>query len=220
MGRVYFIQGEDTKRIKIGFTTNSVDSRVSALQTGSGEKHKVLKTVPGTKADETAYHEKFREFRLHGEWFQPSYPIMQTIRLLGLVPLRRACVEHHCEVYWAKIEVVSTWAEHVDAYGSMLVVKCTRYPGEHDYLPDFPAALHLVGPSLHLNQVLQVIYADRFEDEATNLEVANVIESMVAATHFGEFRMAVKLTFGLPYPFAGKYEAGWQGGYMRRVPAR
>lgn len=68
---VYLIQAEDTDNFKIGFTTQDPEKRISQLQTGSGNKLKLLKTFKtkyGTRL-ESRLHTEFRHKRIEGEWF-------------------------------------------------------------------------------------------------------------------------------------------------------
>ena len=70
---VYFIQAEESKRIKIGYTSNSVASRLSNLQTGSAEILSVIGVISdGGKGLERFLHSKFSDDRLHNEWFGES----------------------------------------------------------------------------------------------------------------------------------------------------
>lgn len=75
-GRVYFVQRPGNKRIKIGFTTNMV-SRLNGLATD--EKLEVLLTIPGTLELEKAMHERFKEYRVKGEWFEPGDKLLKFI---------------------------------------------------------------------------------------------------------------------------------------------
>lgn len=76
---IYFIQGEITRRIKIGFTTRFIHSRMGVLQTGSPDKLLFLGAHPGDKLTEYALHEKFRDAYSHGEWFDVSEELIQYI---------------------------------------------------------------------------------------------------------------------------------------------
>lgn len=72
----YFVQGQNTRNIKIGKSRN-VGDRFCALQTASGEPLKLLFTIPDNVEKEL--HRKFYKHRLHGEWFMPSQPILDFI---------------------------------------------------------------------------------------------------------------------------------------------
>lgn len=74
---VYFI-GDPAVAIKIG-TTQSVAMRLRYLQTGSPIPLRVLATHPGSEGIEQAYHSRFRDYRLHGEWFLPHPNILREI---------------------------------------------------------------------------------------------------------------------------------------------
>ena len=58
---------------KIGITSNLV-SRLSGIQTGNHKKLEIISAIPIPSREvvcaiESALHEHFSEFRLHGEWF-------------------------------------------------------------------------------------------------------------------------------------------------------
>ena len=80
---VYFIQAEQTKLIKIGYTNNhsSLQKRFNQLSTENADKLKLLATVE--KGVERAFHEEFGKERQHGEWFQPSERLVQFINSLA-----------------------------------------------------------------------------------------------------------------------------------------
>lgn len=77
---IYFFQGEITHRIKIGFTTRFIHSRMAALQTGSPDKLVFLGAHPGNERTEYELHEKFRKVYSHGEWFNESEELIQYIK--------------------------------------------------------------------------------------------------------------------------------------------
>lgn len=68
IGAVYLARADD--RIKIGFTTRAVHSRLRALSTTIGREIHLLATYPGTRELEAALHRKFDDLRIRGEWFQ------------------------------------------------------------------------------------------------------------------------------------------------------
>lgn len=72
-GTIYFIKSDETKEIKIGYTSGEVEKRLNSLQTGHPYKLQVLATMPGSRDDEKNLHERFASSRLSGEWFKP-YP--------------------------------------------------------------------------------------------------------------------------------------------------
>ena len=74
-GVVYFV--ELGSRIKIGFSTNLK----SRLQTVPAER--VLATMPGTMDDEKAMHERFRDCRVHREWFAKSPELLAFIETIA-----------------------------------------------------------------------------------------------------------------------------------------
>lgn len=78
---VYFIQGEQTKRIKIGKTSTTVQQRLADLQVGSAEKLTCLAVIEDAE-DDVPYHARFQVERVRGEWFQPSERLMAFINSL------------------------------------------------------------------------------------------------------------------------------------------
>jgi hypothetical protein len=79
-GFVYFVEAESGGPIKIGWAA-SVKKRVAELQTASHSRLVVLATKAGTRLDETALHDRFRNARLRGEWFEPVPELLELIHL-------------------------------------------------------------------------------------------------------------------------------------------
>jgi Meiotically up-regulated gene 113 len=75
---VYFVQGKNTKNIKIGFSRDPT-SRIATLQCGSSEELVPLKWIRGGKPLEKELHEKFSHLRLHGEWFRSDPELIDYI---------------------------------------------------------------------------------------------------------------------------------------------
>lgn len=84
-GRIYFIQGRETLRIKIGYSKNP-PSRLAELQTAANERLALLGSIPGTIAEEKALHRKFAEYRCVGEWFTGDRDICDYIDEVLKVP--------------------------------------------------------------------------------------------------------------------------------------
>ena len=76
---IYFLQGEQTRRIKIGYTTRFIHSRMRALQIGSPDKLLFLGACPGNDKAEYELHNKFRKHHSHGEWFNESPELVSHI---------------------------------------------------------------------------------------------------------------------------------------------
>lgn len=75
---VYFIEGEGTGLVKIGFA-ESVSSRISQMRTGSPVRLILLCTITGGKDVEREMHRRFSADRSHGEWFRLSDAIKAFI---------------------------------------------------------------------------------------------------------------------------------------------
>jgi hypothetical protein len=76
---VYFVQGVETKRIKIGFTEGSIDFRIKALQCGSAERLELLASYHAPRAEEGRLHKRFADAAISGEWFEPTVELSAFI---------------------------------------------------------------------------------------------------------------------------------------------
>lgn len=77
---IYFIQDEAVGLIKIGYTgAEDADQRLRALQTGCPAGLTLLHTMPGSKEDERALHQRFAAARSQGEWFRPVPALLQFL---------------------------------------------------------------------------------------------------------------------------------------------
>src|SRR5262245_34291022 len=66
---IYFTQDTQTKAIKIGYSKNPKKRR-SGLQTATPGELILLGAIHGGLEHERGYHDKFSQYRLHGEWFR------------------------------------------------------------------------------------------------------------------------------------------------------
>jgi hypothetical protein len=78
IGRIYFIQQGENGAIKIGYTTNP-EKRLKALATASPYRLHVRLVIEGSKKLEKDLHNKFAQWQLDGEWFEPCQEIMDFI---------------------------------------------------------------------------------------------------------------------------------------------
>ena len=81
--KVYFIENTETGRIKVGFTTGSITTRLATLQTGSDCELRLLGSVvadPRAGTTEVQLHRRFSRWRHRGEWF--TRDIMSDVRAL------------------------------------------------------------------------------------------------------------------------------------------
>jgi hypothetical protein len=68
-GYIYFLRGEITELIKIGYTSQPINHRISCLQSGSPDILHFLGAFPGTRTTENSLHRRWSHLRQHGEWF-------------------------------------------------------------------------------------------------------------------------------------------------------
>lgn len=77
--KVYFAVSE-SGRVKIGYTTTSLKTRLSAIQNGNPEKIEMKAVIyGGTYSTESRLHRMFQVDRLTGEWFSPSKEMDEII---------------------------------------------------------------------------------------------------------------------------------------------
>lgn len=76
-GFIYILR--DVDRVKIGFST-APRNRVAAIQNMSGRQLRVIACVPGTQTQEQQLHQRFSEFRLHGEWFRVDGELKEFLK--------------------------------------------------------------------------------------------------------------------------------------------
>jgi hypothetical protein len=75
---VYFIRGERSGNVKIGYTSGDIEKRLGNLLTSSSEELFLVKSIPnGTLKDEKRLHKRFERSHLTREWFryQPEISI-------------------------------------------------------------------------------------------------------------------------------------------------
>lgn len=77
---IYFVKAEKTKRIKIGYTTQWIDTRLSSMQSNSPDKLTFLGGLVGSKELEKNIQNSFRENLSHGEWYNESKDIYSFIK--------------------------------------------------------------------------------------------------------------------------------------------
>lgn len=75
-GYTYFIQSSYNRLIKIGYS-RKIKTRMKDLQNSSPDELILLLLIKGNREKEL--HEKFRPYRKHGEWFEPSREILQYL---------------------------------------------------------------------------------------------------------------------------------------------
>jgi len=76
MDQTYFIQADDGGPIKIGRSCDP-QSRLSSIQTGNPKK---LIILGFTHEEEMSLHRQFQKYRVEGEWFKNSIPLVRWIK--------------------------------------------------------------------------------------------------------------------------------------------
>lgn len=79
---VYFAQAGENGPIKIGRAA-SPHLRLKNLQSGNGERLRLLAVVPGGKTLESILHVYFGKGRRAGEWFKPTPKLLRLIGEVG-----------------------------------------------------------------------------------------------------------------------------------------
>ena len=65
---VYVLHAEDSGLTKIGFSRR-VNKRISEISRMSGGKLNLIAKIPADRELETKLHQKYYNYRSHGEWF-------------------------------------------------------------------------------------------------------------------------------------------------------
>ncbi len=82
-GFIYVVLAKGTNRLKIGWTADSTLGRLQDLQVACPFPLELLAVLPGSMLDERKFHARFRRFRVHGEWFEASTPVLDFILSLS-----------------------------------------------------------------------------------------------------------------------------------------
>src|SRR5262245_20660403 len=78
-GYVYAIRAVTIGRIKIGYSADP-EVRLCNMQVGSPDVLEIIATWPGTEEQERKLHKHLNQWRLHGEWFEASEVVLDTIK--------------------------------------------------------------------------------------------------------------------------------------------
>lgn len=80
---IYFI-ADEAGLVKIGYTTRSADDRLRELQTGNGNKLRLLTYIRGGRDIELMIHAACQRERVEGEWFHRRGIVRSLISFLEL----------------------------------------------------------------------------------------------------------------------------------------
>jgi Meiotically up-regulated gene 113 len=87
-GFTYILQAEDEDLFKVGYTLTSVEERMKALQTGSGHRLRLYKSIPSYFPDrlEKIIKTMLGDYRKHGEWYEVPDGMIDNV-LSSPIPL-------------------------------------------------------------------------------------------------------------------------------------
>ena len=81
-GFIYFIQEDELKAIKIGFTSGSPLKRLQTLNNASSQLLTIIGVEFGNEKKEAALHARFNHLRKRREWFHPGQDLLDCINAL------------------------------------------------------------------------------------------------------------------------------------------
>ena len=76
---IYFIQQGGNGPIKIGYTDQTIERRMTTLQIACPEELNLLAKIDGTPEDERVLHKRFKADKIRGEWYNPSNNILSYL---------------------------------------------------------------------------------------------------------------------------------------------
>lgn len=79
-GYVYFVQSA-AGPIKIGYSKDPQE-RIKDIATHNPERLFLLACTPGSLTDERRIHKVAKPYRIRGEWYTPSFPILELIHFI------------------------------------------------------------------------------------------------------------------------------------------
>lgn len=82
MSDLVYVIGPESGPVKIGYTSKSVQVRLSTLQIGSPVTLFVIATIEGPLELEKYLHRLCVDYRLHGEWFEWKGTVKETTDLM------------------------------------------------------------------------------------------------------------------------------------------
>lgn len=85
-GFIYFVQSIRGGPVKVGFSKDP-KTRLEEFQCGSPIRLRLLATIPACFKDEPRIHSEIRGSRSHGEWFHPTWWLLDfMMKRLGALP--------------------------------------------------------------------------------------------------------------------------------------
>lgn len=87
---IYAIQPENEPAVKIGYTTGSLQKRLTWLQVGNHKRLELLGAIPGDWKTEQGLHKTLAPCRIRGEWFRLETPVLEFLQTMPRVHGLRA----------------------------------------------------------------------------------------------------------------------------------
>lgn len=98
-GWVYFIRSGEDGPLKIGWTVDP-QKRLEQLQTGSFVRLFILGTIEGSAGGESAFHRRWANYRIRGEWFEPAPEILEFVEVHRHRGFIEADIDDLDDDYW------------------------------------------------------------------------------------------------------------------------
>jgi len=82
--RVYVVQcaANDLGPVKIGYSMYQMGERLRSMQTGCPYPLVAIRELPADRETEADLHERFAEYRMHGEWFRCEEDVAWFVSIL------------------------------------------------------------------------------------------------------------------------------------------
>lgn len=173
---IYFIQDSVNGAIKIGYTSQDPEIRLSTLQTGNPNTLTIIGLMHGSSILEKYLHYKFREHHIRGEWFMPHERIFARIEDRDGFPFKGTKEEDKA------LQLLMRKVGRVDEVMYKFLKKGSERPSFYYEVLDYrkrafekwkPKAIQLF-PEEYWNELMQTF--DWFEDVVKNRTTEKVVE--------------------------------------------
>lgn len=76
---IYYIRNKQCSTVKIGYTNDRLDQRLTSIQVGNHHDLDIMATREGCRDFEKFLHRKFKKYYIRGEWFELNECIANSI---------------------------------------------------------------------------------------------------------------------------------------------